>query len=97
MYLCMFLCLHVSWDSLLSVCVYASVCICMCVCMCVSHRTFTDPDMDQDQGVRGQSVMDKALECLAELQGSFAFCIYDSERHRVLAARWVSIRVICVN
>lgn len=51
------------------------------------YRTFTDPDVDQEEGVMGQSVMVKALECLASLKGSFAFCIYDSVRHRVLAAR----------
>lgn len=51
------------------------------------YRTFTDPDLDQEEGLRGASCMGKALECLAALRGSFAFCIYDSIRHRVLAAR----------
>lgn len=51
------------------------------------YRTFTDPDVEQEEGVHGATVMGKALECLASLKGSFAFCIYDSVRHRVLAAR----------
>ncbi|GFR48841.1 hypothetical protein Agub_g10794 [Astrephomene gubernaculifera] len=30
---------------------------------------------------------DRALECMAQIKGSFAFVIYDSVQHRVLAAR----------
>lgn len=51
------------------------------------YRTFTDPDVEQAEGVLGEDVMTKALDCLAALKGSFAFVIYDSVRHRVLAAR----------
>ncbi|KAJ9527657.1 hypothetical protein QJQ45_025925 [Haematococcus lacustris] len=51
------------------------------------YNTFTDPDLDQEEGLRGESLMNQALECLSHIKGSFAFVIYDSMRHRVLAGR----------
>ncbi|KAJ9525605.1 hypothetical protein QJQ45_003374 [Haematococcus lacustris] len=51
------------------------------------YDTFTDPDLDQEEGLRGESLMNQALECLSHIKGSFAFVIYDSMRHRVLAGR----------
>uniref|UniRef100_A0A7S0WRI6 DUF3700 domain-containing protein n=1 Tax=Chlamydomonas leiostraca TaxID=1034604 RepID=A0A7S0WRI6_9CHLO len=50
------------------------------------YRTFTTAEGPADLS-DGEEVMSKALECLAAIQGSFAFVIYDSVRHRVLAAR----------
>mmetsp|Transcript_2043 Transcript_2043/g.3203 ORF Transcript_2043/g.3203 Transcript_2043/m.3203 type:complete len:297 (+) Transcript_2043:54-944(+) len=51
------------------------------------YNTFVDPELEQASAVLGEAVLDRALDCLAQVQGTFAFIIYDSVRHRVLAAR----------
>ncbi len=39
--------------------------------------------MQQDE----EQILQEALQCLSSIRGSFAFVIYDSSSHRVLAAR----------
>ncbi|KAG1665474.1 hypothetical protein FOA52_007606 [Chlamydomonas sp. UWO 241] len=46
------------------------------------YSTFTHSEVHNDE-----AVLQEALECLSKLKGSFAFVIYDSVGHRVLAAR----------
>ncbi|GFH11025.1 glutamine amidotransferase type-2 domain-containing protein, partial [Haematococcus lacustris] len=58
------------------------------------YNTFTDPDLDQEEGLRGESLMNQALECLSHIKGSFAFVIYDSMRHRAIP-RITSQGMVC--
>lgn len=51
----------------------------------LAHHCRTFITVDDLTVADGEEVMSKALECLAAIQGSFAFVIYDSGRHRVLA------------
>lgn len=47
------------------------------------YRTFSNTELSQDE----DTILQEALSCLASIRGSFAFVIYDSLSHRVLASR----------
>mmetsp|Transcript_6200 Transcript_6200/g.19167 ORF Transcript_6200/g.19167 Transcript_6200/m.19167 type:complete len:287 (-) Transcript_6200:868-1728(-) len=46
------------------------------------YTTFSKSEVHDNE-----AILQEALECLAEVRGSFAFVVYDSVSHRVLAAR----------
>lgn len=51
------------------------------------HRAEAAAGNADDARAMAEATAQRALECLAKVQGSFAFVIYDSVHHRVLAAR----------